>query len=279
MLALKLNNKDTALTCYNARVKKYLLISKLAFQDIFEYRFDFVMHALKYSVAVLMMSLVWIAVSHGPNTLPFSTQQTVFYYACAAVLYSLSNFHPYYVEDDIRLGTLSKYLVKPISPFWYYFAFESTRSFVEVVVRAAAIFPLFWLFGLTLSLQPLNIALFLIFLPIIFFCMFSLFLIISECAFWVQDVFAIRWSLTIVFRFLSGILVPIAFFPNAFQRWMFYLPFEHMAYTPIQIIQNQVSTTTALQSLGILIGWTVIISAVRIIVWQKGVHQYEGAGI
>jgi ABC-2 type transport system permease protein len=260
-------------------VKKYFIVAKLSFEDILEYRFDFFMHVMKYSMMVLMMSLIWIAVLRENNSLTFSIQDTVVYFACAAIVYSLSNFHPYYVEEDIRLGTLSKYLVKPMSPFLYYFFFEATHSFFEVFVRAVVLIPVFWFFGIQLHLTLINLVLFLIFLPVIFFFTFSLLLSISQGAFWIHDIFAVRWTLNIFFRFLSGVLVPIVFFPPQLRQIMFYLPFQHLAFTPIQILQGKLSVNTALQSLAILLAWTVVVAYIRAVIWKKGIHQYEGTGI
>src|SRR5690349_17766877 len=116
-------------------LRKYWLVCKLSFQDVFEYRFDFSVHIVKYTMMILLMSLVWIAVGKETQQSVFSSQDIVSYYVFAAVVYSLSNFHPFYIETDIKLGSLTKYLMKPLQPFWYYFCFEATHSFLELGIR------------------------------------------------------------------------------------------------------------------------------------------------
>jgi len=121
--------------------------------------------------------------------------------------------------------------------------------------------------------------LFILFLPIIFFCSFTLFSLISSFSFWFTEVYSIRWSLTVTFRFLSGMMVPIDFFPEFFQKILFYLPFQHLVFTPIRLMQNAISLQKGLESLMILIIWTVFLSVVRSFIWKKGASSYESTGI
>jgi ABC-2 type transport system permease protein len=260
-------------------MKKYLLVCKLAFQDVMEYRFDLLVRVAKYSLMVVLMSLVWIAVAKESSQPLFTNKETVSYFVFAAILYSLSNFHPYYIEQDIRMGSLTKYLVKPVTPFWYYFWFEGSRVFTEVFIRVGCILPLLWMFGFQFQTSLVNLAMVVLFMPVIFFFTFSFFVLISAFAFWIQDVYAIRWTLSIFSRFLSGVLVPISFFPENVQKITFFLPFQHLAFTPIQILQNKISFQEAWLAFGVLFVWTLAMYGVQTYVWMKGEHEYEGGGI
>jgi ABC-2 type transport system permease protein len=262
-----------------SHIKKYYLVCKLSFEDIFEYRLDFSIKVLKYTMMIILMSLVWIAVAKESQQNTFTSQEIITYFVFASVLYSLSNFHPYYVEDDIRLGGLTKYLMKPIQPFWYYFFYEATNSFFEVAVRLIVMIPGLWLLGFRVSTSIQQVGLVALFLPIAFLFSFCFLTTISAMAFWFQDVFAIRWSVTIASRFASGILVPIIFMPEWFQKISFYFPFEHLAFTPIQILQNKVSFQYGVESLCILSLWAIAILIFQQILWRKGILQYEGNGI
>ncbi len=259
-------------------MNKYWLIAKLSVQEEFEYRFDFLMHTAKYVMSILLMALIWSAVARESSNQLFTPSETVSYFFFGAIIYSLSNFHTYYIEEDIRYGSLSKYLLKPLSAWAYYTTLQATKATLETVLKFAVMTPLLLIlnFGLTFSLSSMVI--FTAFLPFIFiFSMITLSLI-SIGAFWIQDVWAVRWALTILFRFLSGILVPVAYFPEMAQKLLYWLPFQHLAYTPIRLIQGQLPIPIALQSLVILLCWTAVMYALYNQVWKAGLLQYESAG-
>lgn len=267
-----------AFLLYNGVMEKYILVFRQAIQDTVEYRFDFFMHTIKYALMVLVMALIWLTVEKEGH-LAFSKQETVSYFAFSAALYSLSNFHTVYIEEDIQFGKLSKFLVKPLSPKLYYFSFAAAPAFVETLLKFIVIVPLLLLFGFSFSISIPNLLLFLLFLPVVFIFSFIFFSIISFSAFWITEAYAVRWSLNIFLRLSSGILVPISFFPHYYQKISFYLPFQHLAFTPIQIIQGTIPETQAIQALFILLFWSIVLLLVQKMVWKKGLLAYEGVGI
>lgn len=260
-------------------MKKYLLVFKLASQDIFQYKLDFFLSVLKYSVMVFLMTIVWLNVEKSGGVGVFTPQQTVGYFIFSAMLYSLSNFHPWYIEEDIRLGYLSKYLVKPVSPTIYYFCFELTRVSIETVSKMIVFFGiLFWL-NLLPNLSFWQVGILLLYSPFIFLFAFQWLMIISLLSFWVTEAYALRWAVTLFTRFMSGVLVPMVYMPEQIQRIFFFLPFEHLAFTPISFMLGNSSLTMLGQGFGILLIWTLVITLVRQWTWKKGLHSYEGTGI
>lgn len=233
----------------------------------------------KYAVMILMMSLVWNAVEREGQLGIFSQAENTRYFFFAAILYSLSNFHPYYVEEDIKLGFLSKYLVKPISPNMYYIFFELARVCMETIIKIFVFVPLLFLLHLQFNISVTNLGLFALYFPFIFLFSFQALTIVSILSFWITEAYAVRWAVTVIFRFLAGLLVPMVYFPETFQKVSFWLPFQHLAFTPIQIIQGKVNSIYAFSGLAILIAWTLVVSAMKTVFWQKGIREYEGTGI
>lgn len=260
-------------------MNKYFLAIKLQWQSLAEYRLDFLISVTKYSAMVILMALVWLAVGKSGQGLVMNSQETVSYFIFAAMIYSLSNFHTWYVEEDIKLGGLSKYLLKPIDTTNYYLSIEAANAIAETVFKALVMVPLIFLLGFSFSVAPSQLLLFLIFMPLIFYFSFNILTGISYLAFWLNEVFAIRWSLLIVIRFLAGILVPVSFFPQWLQNISWFLPFQHLAFTPIQVMIGKYSIEKGLSGLLILALWTIVAVRVRSFVWKKGSDSYESTGI
>jgi ABC-2 type transport system permease protein len=228
---------------------------------------------------VVMMSLVWLGVVKDNPNLPLSPRETVSYFFIGAMLYSLSNFHTTYIEEDIKLGFLTKYFLRPISPFFYYLSYQSSRAVIETILKTCIIIPILLLLGYQLSYQIPNLLLFIAFMPVIFLFSFNVLMMISTTSFWITEAYSFRWGITIIMRFLAGLLVPISFFSTQIQSVLYFLPFEHLAYTPIQLLLENLTFQEGVQALLILSGWTVVMNLARYALWKKGTVQYEGTGI
>jgi len=254
-----------------------LVIFWLSVQEIIEYRFDFFMRTTKYAVMVSLMSFVWLSVGRE-GALALSTTQTVQYFFLGALIYSLSNFHPYEIEEDIKLGGLSKYLVRPLQPFTYHFWKQAAIAILETLVKFVVIVPLLYAMGFALHFSFSHTLFFVFYLPFIFWFSFHQLSVISLLSFWISEAWAIRWAYTSIMRLLSGMLVPVIFFPQAVQQVLFWLPYQHLAYTPIAIMQQQLSLIEALPSFGVLLVWCVLIWMLKQFVWSKGLEKFESNG-
>jgi ABC-2 type transport system permease protein len=121
--------------------------------------------------------------------------------------------------------------------------------------------------------------LFFIYLAIIFLFSFAFLGSISLLSFWVTEAYAIRWAATILVRFLSGILVPVLFFPESIQKLLYLSPFPYLAYAPIQLLSNSLSLTKAWEGLLTLCVWTVVTWGIYLLLFRRGIAKYEGVGI
>ncbi|HYD35303.1 MAG TPA: ABC-2 family transporter protein [Vitreimonas sp.] len=260
-------------------MSKYWLVFRLSLLDILEYRVDNILRLFRYVIMVTFVMMLWIAVSKETTQLNTTANELVIYYLFSAIVYGLSNYHLDYVEEDIRLGHISKFLLKPISPFWYYFFHEAATALFDITIKSLVLIPLLWFLGYTFQVSWLSLSLFLIYLPLIFYTTFSIYFGLSTLGFWLTQVESIRMSVLFIGRYLSGIFIPALFFPDFFQKILWWLPFSHYAFTPIQIIKNQLSFPDGLRGLGILITWMLVFTIFRVIIWRLATHSYESTGI
>ncbi len=68
---------------------------------------------------------------------------------------------------------------------------------------------------------------------------------------------------------LSGLLIPMAFFPDRLQKVLAWLPFEHIAYTPLQIYLGKLDHPTTLRMLGIQWFWVVALLVLAHLWWSR----------
>lgn len=260
-------------------MKKYFLVAKLAIQDVLEYKLDFLMSTSKYSLMVLLMTIVWQAVEKDGHTGYFNASELTNYFLLSAMLYTLSNFHPWFIEEDIKLGYLSKYLVKPLSPTLYYLFFEAAKVFLETGMKMIVFLGILFLTGNLPSLTIDKVFLLLLYIPFVFLFSFQWLTLISILSFWITEAYSVRWAVTIFSRLLSGVLVPLTYFPDVLKQPLFYLPFQHLASTPIELLMGRISIDTFFTSFAILLFWLLALSIFKHWVWQKGIKSYEGVGL
>jgi ABC-2 type transport system permease protein len=260
-------------------MNKYWLIFKQSINEVLEYRTDFLLSISKYSIMILIMIFVWTAVQQASQSPIYNLGDIVKYFFLAAIIYSLSNFHPYYIEDDIKLGGLNKYLTKPLQPMSYYFVYEAAKVSLETLIRTIILLPVVYLLGYHFQFIPLQFIFFCLYLPLIFVFSFNLLATISITAFWITESSALRWAILIIVRFLSGVLVPIAFFSPTLQSISQYLPFQQLAFIPIQLMLSYVTPQQIIYNFFIFVSWTIAIVIFRLWFWRQGLKIFEGTGI
>jgi ABC-2 type transport system permease protein len=68
---------------------------------------------------------------------------------------------------------------------------------------------------------------------------------------------------------LSGLLIPISFFPDAAQKIMARLPFEYIAFVPLQIYLGKLDRAAALRALGTQWLWAIAMLALAHFWWER----------
>ncbi len=237
------------------------------------------MRTFRYTASIVLLVFLWLAVAKESTFTFIDPRKIVTYYLFSAIIYGLSNFHTLQVEEDIRLGYISKYLVKPISPYGTYFLSLFAQAFAEVVIKLALLIPIALFLGYHFAISPLELLLCVLMLFIIFFAMFSLYYGFSGLAFWFQAVDSMRMCVMFLFRFLSGIFVSLTFFPSWYQQISHFLPFEYMAFVPIQMLQGNLNLIDSLKALGVVSFWAIIFFSFQHFIWEKATHSYEATGI
>jgi len=225
------------------------------------------------------MALVWLAVQVETNIEGLTPESTVRYFFFAAILYGLSNFHTWYVEEEIKQGRLSKYLTKPYNYYLFGFTYQFTYTAIDILLKLVVMIPLLKFFGFHFTPSWTQVFIFSCYIPLIYVFSFLTQFTIASMSFWLKDAYSLRWVSLSVTRFLSGIIIPLSLLPEKLLNFGFFLPFQHLAYTPIQAIQGNISPQQAVQGTLILIFWIGVAWIIKEKTWQKGVHSYEAVGI
>jgi ABC-2 type transport system permease protein len=78
--------------------------------------------------------------------------------------------------------------------------------------------------------------------PLLFLCHHpSINFIIGTCAVYLQSILGLIRAKYFLIEILSGLVIPISFFPDPLVRLSQWLPFQHISYTPLMIYMGKIS--------------------------------------
>ena len=140
------------------------------------------------------------------------------------------------IAQTIRTGDIASDLAKPLSYFGYWLSRDLGRAAYHWLSRWVPTVAVGWaFFRVTLPTSPLTWLAFALSLTLAVIISFCLRFMMNLTAFWLLDVRG-TLSLSYLFvNFLSGFLLPLAFFPPALRAVAEFLPFAGMVNLPLQV--------------------------------------------
>lgn len=243
------------------------------------YRAEFLIWMLTTTLPLVMLGLWTSVAAEGPFR-GYASQDFVAYYLATLIVRNLTgSWVTWQINEDIRQGTLSMRLLRPIHPIAGYAATHLSA----VPLRALVAIPvaLILLIGNArgvLVTDPGDIALLVISIAGAWLLTFSILVLIGTAAFHIQRSMGIFEVYMGVFAILSGYLVPLALMPGWIRTIAANAPFRHMLSTPVEILIGRVHGTAALELVGVQWAWALGAFGTALLSWHLGVRRYEAYG-
>ena len=264
-------------------MKKYLAIMKLGWLDAMEYRLEFLLGYLGWLVSFVIAVFVWLAVAAGGNgTVGNYDIKTMVTYLLIiqllrAFIFSRAGF---IINQDIQQGTLSNWMLKPISYLGSQFLIElannTLRSLVGFVVFGIVLF--YYNTELFYTFHVAKIFLSLVAILIAHTISFLIISIIALGAYWVVNAnrfLFIYFSLLTIF---SGMLIPIDLFPDNIAKILYLTPFPYVFFFPTSYILGTLNGEETLRALLIGSCYVLLLGLLLISINKAGIKKYEAVG-
>lgn len=239
------------------------------------YRFDTVIGVLSMAVQVLLLVVVWRTVYSGHGEVSGIDERTAVGYAVLAACFTtiVTPWQFSSIPLRIRQGQIGVDLTRPIGLIGQSLA--QTLGFMSaripfgiaglvtglllgglVAPGSAGLFAL-WLFSMALGVA--NVLL----------CN----LIVSMIAFWTLDVSGPFMLYRFGAAFCSGALIPLWFMPAGLAQVLQWLPFQAQMFAPLTIWFGEVQGRELVTTLGVQVGWVLVLAVVLQLVWARAVHK------
>ena len=256
-------------------LKKYKPFLRASAMDVMAYKFNILVWVIVTLFEVACLVFLWFAVYQSSEggidaSINNFTYKEMIAYVVLTTIFGFVTFNNdtlWIINNDIRKGTIGNYLIKPIS---YRGKFVASNIGALLIMTS--------IFGIPLYSIGLGVLIGIGFLPIVsvweFIAHIGLFLIAGVLACLINDTIAYifgilcfyttsAWGLnslkTTIIAFLSGTLLPLAFFPPIFRDIVGYMPFAGLSQNPVLILMMKYDYFESAKVILIALAWLIIL--------------------
>ena len=250
----------------------YAEFSRVGFVNILAFRLRYFTGIITYFINVTIYYFIWSAVFRSTPTIAGYTLPQMLTYV--NVGWIMRSFYWNTIDQEMAYevieGKIAMDFLKPVSIQWMWLF----RSMGESAFRLCLLtLPMAVLVALVYPVQGpashLHFFLFSIGVLGSFFLMGAINFLIGTCAIPLKSILALIRAKYWLIELLSGLLIPMAFFPDKIRILLAWLPFEHIAYTPLQIYLGKLDRAAALRALGIQWFWVIALMLLAHLWWSR----------
>lgn len=265
-------------------MKKFWVYLKLAIADALAYRAEGMIWMLVEVSEPLVALIFWLAAFQSHNSIAgYTLSSMVLYYFGVMFINNLVATHPQYdMAEEIRSGSFSNYLLRPINFVSYKIAGGASWRIVRILFFTPLLLlliPIFKLDVASLNLTPERIFLVLVSLLMAFWLHFFFKMVLGLAAIWFTEAGWLFISFSILNSFFSGDLIPLDLFPSKLLDIANWLPFKYLTYFPLTLSLNRLTQTTDIFfGLAIQFIWCLLFYLLYRLVWRSGSKTYSAYG-
>jgi ABC-2 type transport system permease protein len=264
-------------------VRVCLAFFRIGLQEGLAYRAEAAIWFLFDLLPPLVMIMLWLAVYQGrADVAGYSLEQMLGYYVGMLILGTLLTSHlEWGISHDVRQGVLSGQLIRPVSPWLYWFVDSLAWKSVRLVFLVPSTLVILLALGGSLhlaALSPARLGLLGVSLVAAYFLCFVQKALIGLAAFWLTDVTGLSALWDILVYLLGGAMLPLELLPGPLQQAALVLPFRYLYAYPLAIALGRLEPPDLWSGLALQVGWLAACLGLTALVWRRALRRYEAVG-
>jgi len=263
----------------NLRVLRRMTAADIAQQSV--YRGAWVIFMAANICVPIISLLIWrTAIANGARLPVDERFVTTYFVLLSFVTMATSSWLTGFLANDIRLGKLSSWMVRPASLLVGFVANNLSEKFLKLFALAPMIGILWWIFrdSMTIAAGPGRWAVFAVSVVLGAILVFTIDILIASLAFWMDDVAALAQARLIIASVLSGAVVPLALMPDWSRGFVDNQPFRYTVSFPVEIVAGNLTGSQLLVGLAIQFGYVLGFGVIARLVWAAGLRAYSAVG-
>lgn len=252
---------------------------RIGLAEAVAYRAEIIVWMLTMTMPLVSLAL-WSAVADEAPVGRFASRDFTAYFLATLVVRQLTgSWVVWELNQDIKTGTLTRRLLKPIHPVLAYGA----DNLAAIPLRAAfaAPFALILLIATRperIATDPARIAIFVVSLFGAWLITFFTMVFIGALSFFMESSTSMFDVWLVGFMLLSGYLMPLELFPGWVRTLATALPFRYTLAFPVETVIGLLDEARALRELGIQWLYVAGTAAAALWIFRLGVRRYGAYG-
>ena len=268
----------------SSSLSAHIAFGKCAFLKMLAYRLRYYTGIFTYLIFVSVYHFIWKAVYANQhegaliNGFTFSEMVTYIAIGWIARSFYFSNIDNE-VHNLVRSGQITSFLLRPVSFQTTLFCQALGESLFRLLFFSIPIgLVIVSIFPVTLPTSTLAFAYFALSTFLGFAVLVALNFIIGLLAFFFHSIEGIMRAKHNIIMLLSGLLLPMTFFPPAIQSLLEWMPFQAIAYIPLAIYLGKVSEYDILDAVLLQASWFLILTLVGALMWHRAMRSLTVQG-
>jgi ABC-2 type transport system permease protein len=237
-----------------------LAFARIAFLQILSYRLRYFTGIISYLVNVTVYYFIWKSLyAQGNSIQGFKFAEMITYVAVGWIIRTFYfNNIDREMATDIQQGQIAAKLTRPVNYQWMHIsqaageaAFRMLMFTVPTTIVIVMIYPVQW------PASWLHALAFLLSLVFSFFIFAAFNFIVGTCAVYLQSILGLIRAKYFLVEILSGLIIPLNFFPAWLGTLSHGLPLQHISYTPLMIYMGKIPPTLLARTLLIEFAWAL----------------------
>jgi ABC-2 type transport system permease protein len=261
-------------------LKAFPTLFRIGVAETLAYRAEFLVWLLTTTLPLVMLGL-WSSVANEAPFEGYKSADFVAYYLSTLIVRNLSgSWVAWQISEEIRMGTMSMRLLRPIHPFFALGASHiAAIPFRTLVMLPIAIGLLLSSGASVLTTEPVQLALIAPSIAIGWLLTFSMLFAIGALAFHITKTMAIANLYFGAYVPLSGYLMPLPLMKPAWiAKIAWFTPFPSMLYTPVRLMTAHLSSDELWMMMSAQVLWAGCMVSVALLVWHTGIKRFESVG-
>ncbi|HOP11607.1 MAG TPA: ABC transporter permease [Oscillospiraceae bacterium] len=245
-------------------MKKYLSFFKIRLINGLQYRAAAIAGmATQFFWGGMTLLMFWAFYQNGANEFPMTFPQLANYIwmqQAFLALYAAWSFDND-IFEAITSGNIAYELCRPVSIYTMWFVKNIAARYARMMLRCLPIFAVAVFLPVPFNLSaPVSLEaglLFAVSLILGSLLAIAFVMLIYIATFYMLSSLGVRILFSSIVEFLSGAIIPIAFFPESVQKVLYLLPFAYTQNTPFQIYNGYLSGADAYQNILLQFVWLI----------------------
>lgn len=234
-------------------------------------------------VYFIVQYFIWTAAYGGRSELNgMSLIQMVTYFGASTLIgYLTMDFADWNLQMLIHSGKFLTFAMRPINHRFFAFSQKIGHRFLGLVFEFVPCYLIFTvLFGI--NMIPKHLGWSMLSIALAFLMNFYVHYILGMTAFWFVQSSGIRRVFNLLAGVFSGGFIPLVFFPELIQKFLFFLPFPYMTYVPAMVFTGSFRLGGITMSIPMIVGLQGLAVAITFLlselIYRASIRHFSGVG-